>query len=623
MRLREDIFIIFVLFFVTFICYGAVLNAGFIWDDEFLVIQNPLVRAPLWSFQTFKQDVTNSSFNYSIYYRPLQILSYAVDYRMWGMKPHGFHVSSVFFHFLNGVLVFLLTQKLCGNKSLSLLTALLFAINPMHVGAVSYVSGRADLLFFLFGFLSMLCFVHFKEKKNPFYLSASILFLLFSFLSKEVAVIIPFLILLMDAVVLRDRSKFKVIYHIPNFALAACYAAMHRFFFADRYGMVFDYKGIAAIVMDYLKVIRDFFVLGIAPFDLHMRRFVEATPGMTVIFLIAAGCVIFLFFYLKDKRRMLAFSLGFFGIALFPLAFVMRYFKVIAEHWMYMASFGLFLFESLIIIYFFSRWKRAGKVILFAIVYAGVVFYSAATIAQNSYWRDGVSLSDRILGFSGRDTVAMHYKAVSLIKDGRAGQSLDIMKDYTEYNRQDPRAWYIKGRVELAAGNVDVALKDFQNVIRLDPDYDNGYLGMAFVSFAKERPEEGIGYLEQVVRINPRHTEALILLGTAYSKSGNHSKALEVMKSAKRSNPYDYNVLVSLGTAYTRDGNVQEGARQYLKALRLYPEKAKPCYNLGYLFYESGQEGLAIEYLQEALEREPDFKPALELLREIRRTAGK
>jgi len=621
MRLKEDIFIIFILFFATFICYSAALNAGFIWDDEFLVLQNPLVRAPLRSFQIFKQDITNSSFNYTIYYRPLQILSYAIDYRLWGMKPSGFHVSSVFFHFLNGVLVFLLTQKICGNKPLSFLTALLFAVSPMHVGAVSYVSGRADLLFFLFGFLSMLCFVYFKERKRFFYLSASILFLFFSFLSKEIAVVIPFLILFMDAVVLRDRSKFKIIYHIPNFALAACYAALHRFFFGDRYGTVFDYQGLAGSVLDYLKVARDFFVLGIAPFDLHMRRFAEGTPGMTVISLIAAGCVIFLFFYLKDKRRMLAFSVGFFVIALFPLTFVMRHFKVIAEHWMYMASFGLFLFESLIIIHFFNKWKRAGKVILVAIIYAGVVFYSAATIAQNSYWRDDVSLSDRVLGFSSRDTAAMHYKAVSLIKDDRAGQSLDIMKDYAEYNQQDPRAWYIKGRVELAAGNIDEALKDFKNAVRLNPNYDDGYLGLAFVSFMKEEAENGIDYLEQAVRINPRHTEALILLGTAYSKAGDDRKALEVTKMAKRSNPYDYNVLINLGTAYTRQGSVQEGARQYLEALRLYPEKAKPCYNLGYLFYKSGQEELAIEYLQEALEREPDFKPALELLHEIRKSS--
>ncbi len=618
MRRNENLLLILLLFTAVIACYGNVLNAGFIWDDEFLVLENPLVRAPLTSFRIFKQDIIDSGFNYTIYYRPFQIVSYAVDYRLWGLDPFAFHFSSIFIHFLNGILVFLLTRRLCGDVSISFLAALLFVIHPAHAGAVSYISGRAELLFFLFGFTSMLFFVRFRRGGGPVYLAGSAIFLIFSLLSKEIAVIVPFLILLIDALMLRDRGRFRMIRHAPNFMLTGCYAALHHSFFRDRYPVIFACQDFPQRILDCSKMLARSLALGMAPFDLHMRRLEDGMPGLTIFCAATLICVIALFFYLKSNRRLTVFSLSFFAVGLLPLIFIVRYFEVFAEHWIYMASYGLFLFMASAVLYLFRKGKRAGKVIALLLIFTGIVFYAGSTILQTRYWRDDVSLSDRVLDFSGRDTVAMHYKAVSFMKDDRAAQSLEIMRDYVEFNRADPRAWYIRGRLELAAGDIDAASMDFKIAVSMNPAYDNGYLGLAFVAFAKGEPEKGIGYLEHVVRLNPGHIEAFVILGTAYSRRGDDQRALEISRTAKKINPYNYNVLVNLGTAYTRLGNTREGARQYLEALRLYPERPKPYYNLGYLFYKSGQEKEALEYLQEALEREPDFRPALELLHEMR-----
>ena len=173
MSWRENLLIISVLFVAVFVCYAATLNAGFVWDDQFIILSNPLIRAPLWSFAPFKQDIVNSSFTYTIYYRPIQILSYAVDYRLWGMNSSGFHFFGIFLHFLNSILVFFLILKLVREKAIALLAAIFFAVHPAYSGAISYISSRADLLFFFFGFLSMLLYVFFKEKKKALLLAAS------------------------------------------------------------------------------------------------------------------------------------------------------------------------------------------------------------------------------------------------------------------------------------------------------------------------------------------------------------------------------------------------------------------------------------------------------------------
>ncbi|MGD2278752.1 MAG: hypothetical protein PVH45_01500, partial [Candidatus Omnitrophota bacterium] len=270
--MRENILIFLLLLAAVFACYGAVLDAGFVWDDQYLVSGNALLRAPLWSFQVFKQDIVNSNFTYTIYYRPIQILSYCVDYRLGGMDPFVFHLSSILLHFINGILVFLFAQKLTQEKVISAITAVLFVVHPAQAGAVSYVSSRADLLFFLFGFLSMLFYVLYREKNCGTFLAAGVLSLILSLLSKEAAVIFPFLLLFTDGVMLRKRLNFRFVYHIPYLFTAGVYIAFHRLFFGGRYSAMFDPAQLGKSFLEYLRMAGEFFVLGIFPFGLHIRK---------------------------------------------------------------------------------------------------------------------------------------------------------------------------------------------------------------------------------------------------------------------------------------------------------------------------------------------------------------
>jgi len=617
MQARKNVLIILFLFTAAVACYSTVLNAGFVWDDEYLVLRNPLLRAPLWSFQIFRQDIVDSGFTYTIYYRPIQILSYAVDYRLWGMNPFAFHLSGIFLHFLNSVLVFCLTRKISGKSTVSLLAALLFVIHPAHAGAVSYISSRTDLLFFFFGFLCMLSYVFFVERRRYTLLAASVFFLVLSLLSKEAALVFPFLLLLLDALVLTDRHRFRIMHHLPIFFTAGCYAALHRFLFSQRYSLVFSPGESGAGLVKYFAMVREFIILTLFPFNMHMRRSAGGAEGLIPFFILAGIFFVFLVVRLKNRRRMLLFSLGFFHIALIPFLFVAGYFEVFAEHWMYLASYGIFVFMAVTFVWIYRHAGLPGRIMIPGLILACVICFSANTIAQGIYWLEDISLSDRVLAFSAQDTPAMHYKAVSYFKSGMDMQSLDIMKEYVKKNSRDPRAWYIKGRLTLAAGRTDEAQQDFRRAIDLQADYDNGYMGLALVAFVKGEDRGGIEYLERAVGINPKHSEALLILGAAYSEAGEDEKALETEKKARKINPYDYNALVNLGTAYSRLGYLQESARCYQEAIRLYPERVKAYYNFGYVFLIGGQRQEAEKWLRKAVMLDPGFTPAIDLLRKM------
>ncbi|MBD3426182.1 MAG: tetratricopeptide repeat protein [Candidatus Omnitrophica bacterium] len=617
-RIQQNILVGLVLFSAVLVCYSAVVNAGFVWDDEFLIERNPLLRAPLWAMQMFSQDIVNSGFTYTNYYRPLQMLSYAFDYRIGGLDPAVFHVTNIILHFLNSLVAFCLVQNLTGRRPVALLTGFIFAVNPLQVGSVSYISGRADLLFFLFGFLSLWSFAVFRRRKDHVYLVAAAFFLCASFFSKEAALAFPFLCLFMDLVFFRREYGFNPLYHVPNFTVMGAWALIHRAVSGGGYGFLFTgWENIAEGALNALKIGADLLVLGIIPYSLGMRRSLlragEYWP-LALILLAAASAALLL---LRDRRRILVFSAGFSVIALIPFLVASGPFNVYAEHWMYVPGFGIFLFISSVAVRLYSSARVLGKTLIFLLLYAVFVLYPARTLMQNRYWIDDASLSEQVLDRSGRDLTALHYKAVSLLESGKKIKSLDAIRNITQDHFENARAWYLRGRLFLAAGRIEEAETDFGKALELHPDYDNAYFGLALASLAENREKEGMEYISRTLQINPKHPEAIRFLTMAFSRSGDPEKALRVAEMARDTYPYDYRIQMSLARAYTRLGKLQEAAMVYLDVVKLYPAEPAPYYELGYIFYKSGLNEDALNWLKKAVMADADYKPAKELIRKI------
>ena len=567
---RNVLIIILLLLSAVFVCYSPNFNSDFLWDDEFLVINNPLLRAPILSFQIFKQDIVNSSFTQTIYYRPVQILSYAIDYRLYGLSSGGFHFTNIFLHFLNVLLVFFLVLKVLNKKSIAFITSILFAVHPALTGSISYISGRADLLFFLFGFLFMYMFILYREKKEYIYLVTSTLCLVFSLLSKESAIVFPLLLIFMDQMLKNEKNNF--LFYIPGIGVSLIYLTLHRIFLGAKYMQIFSLNRIAESVKAFSVLAAELFMVNILPVNLYMRRELSLSGNNYLVmgtFLI----VIFLFLAFKKERKEILFGLGFFLIAVMPLIFVVKNFNLVAEHWMYLASFGTFLFIAIIIESVYENKGFFGRVLAALILLVLVYFYSTKIITQNQYWTDDIGLSENVLDSSKSDAAAMYFKALALFNEGRHEESQEVLSKYVEAFSNDPKAWYLKGRLDLASGNTKDAEDAFRTALKVDPEYDNAYLGMAFVSFMNADEAEGIENLEKALSINPYNSEALYMLSIAYSKSGDDRKALAVASKAREVNPYDYKTILNLADTYVRLGGLQEGAKLYLRSIELYPEK--------------------------------------------------
>ncbi len=170
--------------------YVNTLGNQFVFDDLTLITQNPLVQRLDWSGILFKSG-----------YRPVRTLTYALNYALGGNSPFGYHLVNVILHALNVIVLFELLWRLCRSNRAAGLGALLFAVHPAQTAAVAYVSGRKDLLAALFMLLALLLYLGFRRGTGRRWISlvaAGACFLL-AVLSKEVAIVFPALLLLVDA----------------------------------------------------------------------------------------------------------------------------------------------------------------------------------------------------------------------------------------------------------------------------------------------------------------------------------------------------------------------------------------------------------------------------------------
>ncbi len=197
--------IITVLAILTIWLYAPARGFEFVnWDDPWYILNNPHIQS--WSFANLKSIATEAV---TRNYAPLTIFSFLIEYTIWGDWAGGYHLVNVLLHAGNAILVFLLLKQLTGRTSLAAATAVLFAVHPVQVESVAWVSSRKGLLSGTFMLASLLCWL--REKRTPKLEVWGILFLTAALFCKAIAVVIPTIVLTYDVFVRREKFTDAVV----------------------------------------------------------------------------------------------------------------------------------------------------------------------------------------------------------------------------------------------------------------------------------------------------------------------------------------------------------------------------------------------------------------------------
>lgn len=381
--LRTDWVRCLLLTLVGIIVRSPALQGERIWDDLYLSRDNPFIKSPLLIFEAFRHYLFLDSF--SAHYRPVQNISFFIDYFFWNTDEFGFHLTNVLLHVGGGILLYFLLRQLFASLFLrgiqlavrdrvlkrmpwislgAFLVALLWVVHPVHSAAVDYISGRADSLAFFFAAASWLLFLQARRARLPFsriffYVAAAICGLL-ALLSREIAVV--WIALFLAHLFLVER---RVPLRLRLGALFCCAALFLAYFGLrqlpqQRLNPPHE-EGWGAPVRAVLMVraVGDYGRLMICPTNLHMERTIFdplgyrsniqwrqaiATEylsilGLVLLFGFAFGC-------LRKGRGQATriFGTSWFLAAYLPISNIVQLNATVAEHWLYLPSVGLFIF---------------------------------------------------------------------------------------------------------------------------------------------------------------------------------------------------------------------------------------------------------------------------------------
>ena len=400
------------------------------WDDPYLVYQNLLVTYP-----SLKGVVSLLGPNFHLTFLPLPWLSYMVDGLLWGLKPYGFHLTNLLI-FMAGVYFLYRIFSAIKSPRLALLALVLFAFHPLVAEPLAWISGRKDLMAFLFGNLSI-CFL--LEERYPL---VTIFFLL-ALLSKGNAAILPvayFMILKAG-----DKGGSKV----RNWVML--WWGMTVFFLV--YGFSMPSRGenwvgyvegsMLTTLFTMLSVYRDYMVSVFFPVHLSPYYVVKhyhtlfALPVLTGLFLIM-GQLSLAFWLVKKGRKAEAL-----GLVLF-LCFLLPYMQIIpvgalrADRYLLMGlPWLIFALASLVENLFHSErgWvKRVSR----GLIVTFLILFLPLSWLQCSIWSSSISLWSHALKMGNKDSVVLANLGVAYWERGDYEKAYKYLKEAYELDSKDP-----------------------------------------------------------------------------------------------------------------------------------------------------------------------------------------
>ncbi|MFA5334650.1 MAG: hypothetical protein WC316_03275 [Candidatus Omnitrophota bacterium] len=389
------------------LAYRSSLFGKFLLDDLTLIVFNFHIRDLSGAAQLFTENI-GAGIGQEVssgFYRPLQILSYAFDFRLWNLGYTGYHITNLALHILTALSAYWFIRLISKKDLLSFLAAALFAVHPVNTEAVSYISGRADPLCALFVFLCLICYIKYLDTSDMKYYLAFPLCYLCALLSREGGMILLAFIPLYH---FSFRRKLRLADIAPFLIVTAVYILMRSFALKSMLPHYHSPASALQRVAGSFAAFSDYIRMLFLPYGLHMeygrKVFNFNDPQVVAGLLLFALCAYFMFSR-RDSRGLMFFSAAWFIAGLAPVSGVFPMGAYMAEHWLYLPSVGFFVLLSSAVIYLYRMERtRTAAVALIAVM---LLAYTASTAKHNRYWSDPEAFYKRTLEYS-PDSARMH-----------------------------------------------------------------------------------------------------------------------------------------------------------------------------------------------------------------------
>jgi len=579
-----------VLTLLTFVAFERVRHNDFIdYDDDTYITENPHVYTGLtkenicWAF-TITEEGHGSNWH------PLTSLSHMLDCQLFGLKPAWHHLTNLFFHIVNTLLLFAVLKAMTGALWPSAFVAAAFALHPLHVEPVVWASSRKDVLSALFWLLTMAAYLYYVKAPNISSYLLTLLSFALALMAKPMVITLPFVLLLLDYWPLRrfkinkgraDDNPSAMKATIPTsrliaeklpFIILVIISSVITLRVQTSAGatksMPLLLRMANAVISYYQYILKLVWPSKLAV--LYPTQVVVAKGLLAVSIIVLIVITAIALYHRRRWPWLLTGWLWYLGTLVPVIGLVKVGGAAIADRYTYLPSIGLFIIIAWTVAELFSRWRYAK----FLLTASTIVILSAWTVCtwfQVAYWRNDITLYERTLKVTENNFVMHHNLGVILIEQGR----------------------------------LEEAAIQFRHALRINPRLYDAHNNLGLILFEQTKYDEAAAHFSETLRLRPDHHDARQNLGTAYVAQGKFEQAAEQFQEALRLKPGSPQTHNKLAAILLKLKRLDDAATHYEYSLELAPNQPDVHKELGMIFHQQKDFERVIFHWQKALQLQP------------------
>lgn len=620
-----------IIILITTISYIPAMNGGYIWDDDDYLTENTTLRSmeglrQIW----FKIGAVPQ-------YYPLVHTMFWIEYHLWGLAPLGYHIVNVLLHTLNALLLWWILRYL--SIPGDWFVALIFAIHPVHVESVAWITERKNVLSGLFYLSSVLLYLKFltenarssndsriaklKAKKRnrkrshnrglKLYILSFILFIC-ALLSKTVSVTMPAAILLVIWWKRKKIEKIDAIRLLPFFLIGGALSIITIWMEKNIVGAegqewalnFFERSLIAG------RVVWFYIIKLVLPYDLtfnYPRWEIDDSLFWQYLYPLSAvvGILVLWRFSKKIGKGPLVATL-YFIMTLIPAlgffdVFPMRY-SYVADHFQYHASIGIIILLASGMTSIMKKRTRIYQIAGIVFFTGTVTAFAAITWQQGHVYKNLETLWRDTLSKNPKSWMAHTHLGTILYERGEYEKAIEHHKMCITINPRYDGAYNSLGRVYHKLGMTDEAIQEYKNALRTNPRYYRAHNNIGVIYEEKGLYKRAVAEYKKAILIKPNYDIAHCNLGNTFLKMGFMLRAIQAYRIALNMNPSNQNARQNIEVVYKNMVN------QYNKKIQADPSDVKSRYDLGLAHAIKNDLRSAVKEWREVLKIDPNHREA-------------
>ncbi|MGA3264733.1 MAG: tetratricopeptide repeat protein [Terracidiphilus sp.] len=615
-----------VLAVVTVFAFRGVRSGDYIeMDDVGCVLVNRQVQQGFtmhsieWAFTTY----------HCANWHPLTWISHMADWSFYGKSPGGHHLTNVYLHAANAVLLFLLLLYLTGFIGRAAMVAFLFALHPAHVESVAWISERKDILCAFFCFAALLAYAWYARRPSWKRFAWVVCCFACALMSKPMAVTLPFILLLLDYWPLRRitftpetrahwfSSFWKLCLEKWPLFIMAVISSVITIFAQRASGAVASlqlipwWERLCNAAIGYCRYVRIMVwphpLTAFYYYDLNHIMIPAAVLSAIALILATAVC-----WHIRGKMPYCLIGwLWFLGTLVPVIGIVQVGNQALAERYTYIPLIGLFIAVVWLAgdaVANFPKIRIVAQLMAVAVIIACAV----KTDTQVKVWKDTVTLFSHVLEIDSRGEFPNSILGVAYVRLGRIAEAQEYLERALEYNSSDPldlsySAYCLMQTAMLTHDqrNLPLAGQRLEKALRLSPDYPLALTYMAQWSFLMGRTKDEETYSRKAIAGDPDSIMAWIYLGDALQAQGKLDEAADDWRQVLAVDPDNCDAHNNLGIIFDRRGFKQEALKEFRLSLAIKPDQALAHSKIGRILMRNHQLPEAVEEFTQALRYDP------------------